>query len=75
MKGDKIEKICQIRIISARRERLDDIYYTITYGPKEMIREGFPEMTAREFVKRFCKINLCQSYVLVTRILFEYIES
>ncbi len=72
-KGDKVEKLCQIRVVSVKRERLDDLYYMKGYGPQEMEKEGFPSMSAREFVEMFCKMNLCQPYIFVTRIEFEYV--
>ena len=72
-KGDKVEKICQIRVVSAKRERLDDLHYMKGYGPNEMFREGFPHMDPKDFVEMFCKFNRCLPYVFVTRIEFEYV--
>lgn len=35
------------------------------------VREGSPEMTAREFIEMFCKLNDCEPDETVTRIEFE----
>jgi hypothetical protein len=48
-KGEKIKKICQIRIVSTRSEAL----FCIT--EKECILEGFPGMRPDEFIKRSVK--------------------
>ena len=66
-KGEKIEKICQIRIISTRAEPLDAI------TQDEVIREGFPEWDRRQFVTMFLDHNNCAFGEIVNRIEFEYI--
>ena len=79
-KGDKVEKICQIRIISTRRERLDDLLISKdniapTLGRIEVNKEGFPNLPIEDFIRMFCEINLCERDQFVTRIEFEYIDS
>ncbi len=80
-KGDKVEKICQIRVVSVLRERLfslleDPLYNASTaYGRREVIAEGFPDLTPPEFIRKFCEINLCEHDQFITRIEFEYIDS
>jgi hypothetical protein len=78
-KGDKVEKICQIRIVSVRRERLDDLLISKdniapTVGRREVDKEGFPNLPIEDFVRMFCRINLCCRAQFVTRIEFEYIS-
>lgn len=67
-KGEKIEKICQIKIISIHREPL----YCV--DDKEVSREGFIGKTAEWFVEMFCKANKCTESTIVTRIEFKYIR-
>ena len=67
-KGQKVERICQIRIITMSRTPL------FTISQEEVIREGFPEMSPKEFILMFMKANkLRNSELFVTRIEFEYI--
>lgn len=66
-KGEKIVKICQIRIISIRREPLNAI--TV----EGCAAEGFPEMMPAQFIKFFCEAMACTFLAIVTRIEFEYV--
>ncbi|MBN2400819.1 MAG: hypothetical protein JXN64_00320 [Spirochaetes bacterium] len=66
-KGQKIKRICQIKIISNRQERLSDITQA------DVIREGFPDMTTDDFIEMFCDHNNCFPHQKVNRIEFEYI--
>ena len=43
-----------IVVISTTREALHDIR---NYGPEELAREGFPDLTADQFIAMFCKAN------------------
>ena len=49
--GEKAVVLCEIEVVSVRRERLDDI------TPAEVLAEGFPEWTndPAAFVRMFCK--------------------
>lgn len=49
--GEKAVVLCEIEVVSVRRERLDDI------TPAEVLAEGFPEWTndPSSFVRMFCK--------------------
>ena len=67
-KGEKIEKICQIQIVSIRREPL----YKITQY--DVAREGFPGKTVEWFIEMFCNANKCTRSTIVTRIKFEYLN-
>ena len=66
-KGEKIEKICQIRVKEARGEEL----YFI--NKEECIKEGFPEMEPEEFSEMFREEMKCRKDEIVNRIEFEYI--
>lgn len=74
--GEKIERICVIRVASARRERLDRMLMDIRYGFEECRKEGFPKMNGPEFVEMFCHANKskkCKKTSTITRIEFEYV--
>ena len=69
-KGEKVKKICPIRIIKVRPEPLHHIYL---YND-DVSKEGFPEMSAKEFIKMFCETHQEVGYgTVITRIEFEYI--
>ena len=65
--GERLEKLCTIRIASVRREALQAI------TAEDCVREGFPEMTPAQFVAFFCKTHKgCTPATIVTRIEFDY---
>lgn len=70
--GEKVKHIHKIQVIEARVETLDTILTLPEYGRLEMIREGFPEMPAKEFVEMYCKMNKCGPRTMVNRISFRY---
>jgi hypothetical protein len=63
-KGEHQHRLALIHVLSVRRERLDAI------DDDDVRREGFPEMTAAEFVEFFCKANKCKPNRMVARIEF-----
>ena len=67
-KGEKINVLCQIRVVSVRKERLCDI------SPEDVIREGFPNMSTGEFVTMFMNHMSCRYNTIVNRIEFEYLN-
>ncbi len=67
-KGEKITKLCVIRVLDARWERL----FRITKA--DCVLEGFPDLSPWQFIDLFCKANKCDQTVSVNRILFEYKE-
>lgn len=71
-KGEKIVKLGVIRVKSVCREDLFEI--DLPRRESEVVKEGFPKMTAGEFVDMFCKANKCEPSVEVTRIEFEYVD-
>lgn len=69
-KGEKVTKLgYPVRLTAVSREVLDDI------TPQDVYREGFPQMTAREFVEMFKKHNGGLKDQIVTRIAFEYLPA
>jgi hypothetical protein len=66
-KGEKVKRICLIRVVSCRDEPLDKI------TAADCILEGFPEMSPSDFVDMFCAANKCVPHKSVNRIKFEYI--
>lgn len=72
-KGEKIVQLGKIRV-STRREKLRAMRDDPVYGAKEVIREGFPQMSPAEFVEFFCRSHKgCTPETEVTRIEFEYL--
>ena len=66
-KGEKIEVICMIQVVSVRREPVNHI------TASDVLREGFSAMSIAEFIDFFCKGHHCKPETVVTRIEFEYI--
>ncbi len=65
-KGERIEKICQIRIIRSSWSPLNWITQT------DVAREGFPSMSPDDFVTMFTREMACTPETHVNRIEFEY---
>jgi hypothetical protein len=81
-KGGKVEKIgAPIRVVSVRRERLSKLVSSSpAWARREVVAEGFPEMTAYQFFGFFSKSHGARSEdqalrLEVTRIEFEYTEA
>lgn len=70
-KGERVEVICQIRVVSVRREAIWEI---ARWDDRETAREGFPGMSPSEFLGMFCREMKCHENDHVQRIEFEYIE-
>ncbi len=64
--GGKIERIWPLKITGIGREPLN----TITHAG--CVKEGFSEMSPRQFVDMFCKHNKCTREHLVNVIEFEF---
>ena len=72
-KGEKPERICQVQVVSVKRESLQAMLDDRQYGYKETMREGFPDMSPEQFVAFFCKSHKgCTAATVVTRIEFKY---
>ena len=67
-KGEKVEKICQIKVLSIR---WGEPLYRVTQ--EDCILEGFPEMTPDDFIDMFVRHNKVWAMCPVNRIEFEYI--
>ncbi len=66
-KGEKIERLGRIEVVSATAEPLNAITQA------EVIREGFPKTTPEEFVDFFCKANGIHPDTIINRIEFRYL--
>ena len=66
-KGEKINRLAKIRVVSVREERL----YKITQ--EDVVREGFPDYTREDFINMFRENMKCEFNTFVNRIEFEYI--
>jgi len=73
-KGEKVQKICQIRVTDVRQESLSKMCLKESYGNEEARLEGFPDKSGIDFVAMFCTHMNVKPYAEVTRIQFEYIE-
>ena len=67
-KGEKVKKICLIRIVATKPEPLTAV------TQEECAKEGFPDKTPQEFIKMFCEFNRCKVDTMVNRIEFEYLN-
>lgn len=73
-KGEHPEKLCVIRVVSVRREQLKTLRTNLApYGRIECYAEGFPYLTATQFISMFCEHNHCQPETMITRIEFAYV--
>jgi len=66
--GEKVVRICQIRIIGTRPEPLNAI------TKEECRREGFPELEPEDFVLMLTKHYRCDPQEIVNRIEYEYLD-
>ncbi len=68
-KGEKVKKICQIRIIDTRPEPLNQI------TAEDVVKEGFPKRYRMRFIGMFLSTHKCErgTLTIVNRIEFEYI--
>lgn len=67
-RGEKIKKLCLIRIISKREELLNWI------TKEDVAKEGFPDWEPQQFIEMLCKHYGCQPFEAFNRIEFEYLE-
>lgn len=67
-KGEKVERIHVIRILSTRWEPVNAI------TQEDVIKEGFPGMTPEDFTEFYCAGNRITPDELCNRIEFEYVE-
>lgn len=73
-KGEKVQKIHVVKVISATSERLFRLLDDEAYGKAEVIAEGFPHYTPLEFVKMFCESrHSVTPQTMVNRIEYRYL--
>ena len=84
--GEKLAVLAVIEVVSVRREKLNTLlgvpqsevagdFYTPSEARDEINAEGFPLLTAAEFVKFFCASHKgCTPETDVTRIEFRYVD-
>lgn len=74
--GERVERLCMIRVVSVTLERLTHLLcvYSRKKAKLEVVKEGFPDLTPREFVAMFCREMKCDPEQEVTRIEFEYVD-
>ncbi len=74
-KGEKIKKLCLVRIIRNDPEPLRKMVDDPEYGRIECVREGFPGFTPMRFLVMFCRSHKgCMPETVVNRIEWEYID-
>ena len=74
-KGEKVNRLRVLKAVDVRQMPLNRMLQDEAWGKAECIREGFPNLTPREFVEMFCKANRpCEPTWIVTRIEFDYPE-
>lgn len=73
-KGERIEKMHPIRILSTRPEPLRALLDDAEYGRSEMVREGFPDKTPAEFCELYIAHNGGDLDTLRNRIEFEHLD-
>jgi hypothetical protein len=67
-KGEKVEKLCIIRV---KQISLETLKYITRL---DVLKEGFPHMNQQQFIAMFTKHNRCGDWKTVTRIEFEYFD-
>lgn len=68
-KGEKIKRLGLIEVVDARNEHLDEI------TQDDVIREGFPHWTPRDFTDFFRRAHGCAYNEVVRRIEFRYLDT
>ncbi len=83
--GEPLVRIGEIEVVDVRREPLEVLTTSAAYGEREVLAEGFPEMTPAEFVAMFCRTHKappsakgrkpqpCTPATVVTRIQFRHV--
>ena len=67
-KGEKVEKLHVVRIVSARWEPVNAI------TQEDVIKEGFPTWTPEDFIRFYCTAHGIVRGALCNRIEFEYVD-
>ena len=73
--GEPLDRICDVEVVSVRREPLLALGMDQTYAAHEMEREGFPGMGPAEFIERyFVPQGLSPAMDDITRIEWRYLD-
>lgn len=67
-KGETVERLCLIEVVSVRKEPLNAI------TPDDVVREGFPDWTPAEFVRMLVNHYRIDPAKVCNRIEFRYID-
>lgn len=67
-KGEQIERLCLIEVVSTRPEPLNAIM------PDDVAREGFPDWSPRQFVDMIVNHYGCDPAETINRIEFRYLD-
>ncbi|OQX14584.1 MAG: hypothetical protein BWK73_09320 [Thiothrix lacustris] len=67
-KGERVEELAVIRVVSTRKEPLNAI------TQDDVIKEGFPDWTPEQFIAMLVEHYKVDPRKLVNRIEFEYVE-
>lgn len=67
-KGETHEVLKTIEVVAVEREFLSDI------SQDDVIKEGFPNLTRRQFIEKFCRAMRCAERTIVTVIEFKYVK-
>lgn len=71
---EPLVRLAEVQVYDVRREPLDDLITGNTdYGHREVMAEGFPQMTPEEFIAFFTSHMGCKPDHLVTRIEWRYL--
>ena len=68
-KGEKIKKIHLVEVVSTYAEPLNKI------TQEDVIREGFPDWTPKDFVDFYVKESGCKENKILNRIEYKYLEA
>lgn len=72
--GEHPIKLAVVEVVSARRERLNEMIVRIEYGLNEVKREGFHHLTPLQFIAMFCETHKgCELTTEITRIEWRYL--
>jgi hypothetical protein len=67
-RGEKVERICVIEVVSNAQEELRSV------TQDDLVLEGFPDLSRKAFIDFFCLANGCCRDQIVNRIEFRYVD-
>lgn len=73
-KGEKMNVLGQHQFLSARPEPLRRMTDDLEYGQREVVLEGFPDLTPAQFVEMFCRTHKgCTPDTAINRLEYKYL--